>query len=96
MRVSLEKKVVHVDEVSHPDGTLLELGSEVQCAHADVLQVRGARAKGGGYGSSDSEGRRRAKSIADPNAKLLHGRDEPEAVEENLSGCHCDLFPRVG
>lgn len=39
MRVALKKEVVHVDEVPHPDGTLLQLGSEVQCTHANVLQA---------------------------------------------------------
>lgn len=39
VRVSLKEEVVHVDEVPHPDGTLLQLGSEVQRTNANVLQA---------------------------------------------------------
>jgi len=34
---SLEQHVVHVDEITHAQGRLLELGGEEEGAHADVL-----------------------------------------------------------
>ncbi len=34
----LEDEVVNINEVPHADGTFLNFGSKVQCAHADVLE----------------------------------------------------------